>query len=432
MFGAGWFRRTLAVCVLLVCALPAMAQERIGSAASISNQVDVLRRGAANPLTTGGDVHLNERVRTGDNGLARLAFIDSTNLSIGPRSDVALDRFVYNPAGTAGAMVIRATQGTLRFVTGSQRPQNYTIQTPIASIGVRGTIFDLYVGSDRIVVTLISGRIIVTPPGGAPISVTQPGQSVTVYVGGRSVRRADWRGVAQPDFAALFGPVQIAGTPLSAPQVASFSGRYPGKFSFGLTAGGKWLTDLDTRSTSPFYRGEVSNTPSAFLIGAQGFVDVAAFGTTGRPFDQFVFSLGVMADYISTQSLQWRGDCGGVACTGNGKLDEMNILGAMKVTTWLSQATSVHAYLGLGVSTLWASGTPTGLGGPEIRGVAFGPAVRIGVGIDHKINDLIAIGLTTGIQFTEQTTHTTTLVDEQFRFGNTTQAIFGVTLTFMP
>jgi hypothetical protein len=177
---------------VLSCGSAALAQQRIGSAVSVSNQVEIARGAAASPLSAGGNVHLNELVRTGDNSLARLAFLDDTNLSIGPRAQVRLDRFVYNPAGGAGSVVVRATQGAMRFVTGSQRPQNYLIQTPIASIAVRGTVFDLYVQGDRIVVTLVSGTIVVTPIGGAPIVVATPGQSLTVYANGTSVRRADW------------------------------------------------------------------------------------------------------------------------------------------------------------------------------------------------------------------------------------------------
>jgi hypothetical protein len=36
-------------------------------------------------------------------------------------------------------------RGLVRFVTGSLEKRSYTIRTPIASIGVRGTIFDLLV-----------------------------------------------------------------------------------------------------------------------------------------------------------------------------------------------------------------------------------------------------------------------------------------------
>src|SRR5438552_3120914 len=87
--------------------------------------------GASRTLVGGSDVHLNELVRTGEAGVARLVFLDDTNLGVGPRSEVRLDRFVYNPDRSAGSVVVRTGRGVFRFATGVQQPQNYVIQTPI-------------------------------------------------------------------------------------------------------------------------------------------------------------------------------------------------------------------------------------------------------------------------------------------------------------
>jgi len=170
-----------------------LAQSRIGSAASITNQVEGILRGSARPLAVGGDVHANELVRTQDASSAQLVFLDNTNLSIGPRSSVTLDRFVYNPDRGTGRVVVNATRGVFRFVTGSQPPQNYTIKTPVATIGVRGTVFDLLVESNRIIVVLVSGEVIVST-GGRTVRLTVPGTAVTVYAGGRIVGPVEWGG----------------------------------------------------------------------------------------------------------------------------------------------------------------------------------------------------------------------------------------------
>ena len=69
-----------------------------------------------------------------------------------PPSEVRLDRFVYNPDRKAGNVVIEASRGAFRFVSGSQNPSNYTIKTPLATIGVRGAIFRTHAISGRRVV----------------------------------------------------------------------------------------------------------------------------------------------------------------------------------------------------------------------------------------------------------------------------------------
>ncbi|MGB3582666.1 MAG: hypothetical protein WBA40_16380, partial [Roseiarcus sp.] len=73
----------------------AEAQEHIGSTALARNDVTRESAGASAPLVTGDSVFRNETVRTGADSNARLVFLDSTNLGVGPTSSVKLDQFVY-------------------------------------------------------------------------------------------------------------------------------------------------------------------------------------------------------------------------------------------------------------------------------------------------------------------------------------------------
>jgi FecR protein len=205
---------------------PAVAHEKIGSASTVSNKVEGILVGAsARNLESGSEVYLNELVRTGDRAVARLVFLDNTDLRLGPKSEVTLDRFVYDPAAGAGSVVVRAGLGIFRFVTGSQRPQNYQIQTPVASIGVRGTIFDLLVRPDRMTVILVSGRILVTTLQGRVVPLTQPGMSITVLASGAVTGPTNWRGPIHVDFAnaqfPFFEPVDTAGRPVVKPSSRS-------------------------------------------------------------------------------------------------------------------------------------------------------------------------------------------------------------------
>jgi hypothetical protein len=77
--------------------------------------------------------------------MADLVFLDKTNLSVGPTSEVRLDKFVYDPTGSSGSVVLQATRGAFRFVTGSQAKHAYEVSTPHGTLGVRGTIVELLV-----------------------------------------------------------------------------------------------------------------------------------------------------------------------------------------------------------------------------------------------------------------------------------------------
>jgi hypothetical protein len=64
-----------------------------------------------------------------------LVFVDKTNLTVGPTSEVLLDKFVYDPTGSKGNVVFQATRGTFLFVTGTQDHRAYAVNTPYGSLG---------------------------------------------------------------------------------------------------------------------------------------------------------------------------------------------------------------------------------------------------------------------------------------------------------
>jgi hypothetical protein len=138
----------LAVAVALPISLAgsaATAADRIGVAAAAQNRVESVVGGQATPLRVGGAVVQDQRVRTGPASTAQLLFLDQTSLSVGPSSDVKLDKFIYDPSRSQGSVVLSATRGAFRFVSGTQQPSSYQIRTPVATIGVRGTVVDTIV-----------------------------------------------------------------------------------------------------------------------------------------------------------------------------------------------------------------------------------------------------------------------------------------------
>src|ERR1700691_200823 len=131
---------------LLLLQAAAVAQEQgIGSAKTTRNKVEGIVGGQTQDVRTGSQVYPDETVRTGDSAVADLVFIDNTNLSVGPISEVRLDKFVYDPNGTSGRGVLQTTKGAFRFVTGSQDHRAYEVRTPFGSLGVRGTVVELVI-----------------------------------------------------------------------------------------------------------------------------------------------------------------------------------------------------------------------------------------------------------------------------------------------
>jgi len=109
---------------------------RIGNATATKNKVEGVVGDKTHSISKGTDIFSNEVVRTGDASVADLQFIDETIMTMGPISEIRLDKFVYDLNGTSGAVVIEATRGAFRFVTGKQDQK--VIKTPYGTLGIRG------------------------------------------------------------------------------------------------------------------------------------------------------------------------------------------------------------------------------------------------------------------------------------------------------
>jgi hypothetical protein len=93
--------------------------------------------GRSRRLSAGSEVYSNETVHTGTSSRADLIFKDQTVLNLGPVSEIRLDKFVYDPSGSTATVVIQATRGAFRFVTGGLN-KNIEIKTKYGTLGIRG------------------------------------------------------------------------------------------------------------------------------------------------------------------------------------------------------------------------------------------------------------------------------------------------------
>jgi ferric-dicitrate binding protein FerR (iron transport regulator) len=158
----------------------ALAEGKIGVAAAVQNQVF----GNSQPLSTGSGIFANERIRTGEASTAQLQFIDQTNLSVGPKSELVLDRFVYDPNRGKGSVVVQTGRGVFRWVSGSQDPTSYQIKTPVATIGVRGTVFTLANGLHVSVLGMLNGQANVTNLATGQVIILNAGWTIVIYSDG--------------------------------------------------------------------------------------------------------------------------------------------------------------------------------------------------------------------------------------------------------
>lgn len=141
--------------------LPAVAAEDIGKVAAVNPSMDGTppQQTSSRSLALGASVLQNERIETSEDGSGQLLFIDQTSLSIAPRSDIVLDKYIYDPGDESGEVALTLTKGVLRLIGGRITKQtDGIIRTPAATIGVRGGLALVVVEGARTRVCHIAGE----------------------------------------------------------------------------------------------------------------------------------------------------------------------------------------------------------------------------------------------------------------------------------
>lgn len=138
-------RTLLAVLGLIVAATPAFAQQPptpVGRIKIASGSVFILRAGASLPADVGQSIFEADGLKTGSDGRLGITLKDDTRVSLGPESEVRVNRFVYVPAEGRLQLVLNVVRGVMAYVSGriaKLAPDVIRLETPAAVIGIRGT-----------------------------------------------------------------------------------------------------------------------------------------------------------------------------------------------------------------------------------------------------------------------------------------------------
>ena len=140
-------------CACVIAAAPAFAQQPspAGRIKVVSGEAVVVRDGATIPAHSGVTVYASDSLRTGNDGRVGVTLADDTQVSIGPRSEVRLDSFVYEPTQGQLGLVLQFIRGTAAYVSGriaKLAPDAVRLETPAAIVGVRGTTVAVRVTPD--------------------------------------------------------------------------------------------------------------------------------------------------------------------------------------------------------------------------------------------------------------------------------------------
>jgi hypothetical protein len=209
-----------------------------------------------------------DKVSTGAQSQAQFRMLDGALLALQSDTELLISEYKAGSATEQGAVVMELVKGSLRTVTGSIKGDagNYQLKTPVGSIGIRGTTFQLSYINEIMLVGVWDGQI--------ELQITRSDGTVenVTFGGGQSA-----------SFARITAAGQV--TPLLSPP-AEFAGEATGDEAStdqGSSSGSASNTAFTDATNSPSaqgsedtsfiaeqaYQGSSNQTPVAELIAAR-------------------------------------------------------------------------------------------------------------------------------------------------------------------
>jgi|TARA_A100001011_G_scaffold400125_1_gene512545 hypothetical protein len=176
--------------LLILLSIPAFSTE-IGEISELKGNGEITRVNSSETFTAelDSDIFSFDDVRTG-NGRLAIEFLDDSVVKLTEHSKLIIDEYIFDPDPSKSKMSLQMASGTARFISGAFgkiNKENITINTPTATIGIRGTDFTTTVDElGRSLVILLpdkngdsSGEITVTTAAGVEI-LNEPFQATMV------------------------------------------------------------------------------------------------------------------------------------------------------------------------------------------------------------------------------------------------------------
>lgn len=173
------------VLALVAAALGGGSRAHAQSAGSVGavnpNATGTPPGGASRTLAIGNAVVRNEVLKTSATGTLHVTLSDKTTLNLGPGTTMTVDRYVYDPSSGQGSMQASVKSGLLRYVGGqTSHTGNAAVNTPVATIGIRGNMVIIECGPLGCRVTSLAGGEVSVRNSVNEVLILRPGYTVLV------------------------------------------------------------------------------------------------------------------------------------------------------------------------------------------------------------------------------------------------------------
>jgi len=135
-----------------------LGAESVGEVVKVKQEVTGSGVSGSRDLAVSDAVFRSEEISAADQSHGELRLSDDSKIIVGENSTIVLDEFVVGESGFA-AGTVNVVKGAFRFVTGNSRKGALKVRTPLSTIGIRGTLFDVYVHEGIENVVLFRGEV---------------------------------------------------------------------------------------------------------------------------------------------------------------------------------------------------------------------------------------------------------------------------------
>jgi hypothetical protein len=129
--------------VMILCNM-SFAEEIIGGLRKVKGIAYIERNNQKIVAQNGSKILENDILKTGIDGSIGVIFSDNTRISIGPNSELVILRYLFEPNQSRFSFLTKIIRGSLSYISGSigkLSPDSVVVETPNATIGIRGTRF---------------------------------------------------------------------------------------------------------------------------------------------------------------------------------------------------------------------------------------------------------------------------------------------------
>lgn len=151
----------------------------VGEVAEVSGAATVIHAdGTRETIVLGTDINQGDIIETAENGAVNIKFSDDSSFAISQNARLAIDEYSFNAADQSGSTSLSLLRGVFMFTSGligRENPDQVHIETPVGSIGIRGTIIGGHIAEagGKSQISVIEGAIVVRNGTGEQILSSQ-------------------------------------------------------------------------------------------------------------------------------------------------------------------------------------------------------------------------------------------------------------------